>query len=112
MPYAQITLGATPMNLWTVLSGGTLPAGVSVSKIFPNLPNGAQRIILQGDPGNSDNVYKGEDSSVSATNKGETIQGGDTIFLISQQGKNSERINFWLVGGAASQKVNVTVEYA
>jgi hypothetical protein len=115
MPSTQITVGTTPANIYDLIKGETPPSGASISQTYPGLPlgNGCQHLDIQADDDNGGTVYIGDDSSVSATNKGIELSAGQAMSReFGSGGYNGIRLNRWIVGSGAGQVVNVNWEYA
>jgi len=116
MPSTTITIGTTPAKLLDLIRGLGSYAGASASKTYAGLPhgNGAQLVIFQADPTNTQPVYFGSDSTVSSTNKGLVLNSGEAAQREGGggMGVNHVPLNTWLVAGGAGQLVNVTFEYA
>lgn len=107
----QITIGTTPAKLYDLLKGRTPPVGASISAAYPEIQNGCQILILEGDPANAGSIFTGGSSGVSSTNKGLTILAGDRLLLQGGSGKNTIELGFWIVASEPGQILNVTVIY-
>ena len=108
-----LTVGTTAARLLGLLKGTETFAGASVSKAYPGaiLPNGCQRITFQAHPDNGGRIFIG-DGDVSSTNCGLLLEGAQVQFKECGHGFNDIPLGFFVRGSAASQVVNIQIEYA
>ena len=109
------TPASGPFQLYPILAGGSAPSGTSLGAALSYTPTGkvASQVIIQNDPTSTAGcyVYIG-DSTLSATNKGNSLAVGQSVSFLPGRGSNA-----WLNGiyinstSAASVLVNITVLY-
>lgn len=119
MPSAQITIGTNAAKLLALIRGDTPPSGASISKTYPGLITGNGCQYLRIDPAAATTkVYIGDDSTVSASNKGAQIDStasGSPARIYEREsanGYNNIPLNIWIVGDSNGQVINVTWQYA
>lgn len=108
-----ITIGTTPVNLLLFLRG-TAYSGASLPAEYPANPNQRPtcgQLFLQPDPTGGNGLYWGDTNQVSSSSYNAFAGPGEQIGFNPGQGKNNVSLAKWLVGTAASTKVNVSINY-
>jgi hypothetical protein len=104
--------GFPAFQLWEVLRvGGTLPAGITVSRQFQNLESGCAQLTVQSDPDNGATIFHmGMDSAVSPTDAGLQLNAGAS-YTWNAVDKNAVSLLRWFKSTAAGSLLVTIEEY-
>lgn len=107
MKGALITIGTTAARLSDLLRGINPVAGASSSKTYGSQANLQCRAIqLKVDTGT---VYVGTEPDVSSTNYSKKLLAGESSYVSDSHVSSLDAGNYWIVGGAAAQKISVEI---